>query len=46
MSAEIGLSLPGMHSLRWKFAEDEVAERRELSRGGGSAKDRLQALNG
>lgn len=29
MSAEIGLSLPGMHSLRWKFSEDELASKRE-----------------
>ncbi|MHB9003994.1 MAG: hypothetical protein ACYC6C_08005 [Coriobacteriia bacterium] len=28
MAAEIGLSLPGMHSLRWKFAENEVAAKR------------------
>ena len=47
MAAEIGLSLPGMHSLRWKFSEDEVAARREA--GGGSpvrssARDRLRAV--
>lgn len=29
MAAEIGLSLPGMHSLRWKFAEDELAGMRD-----------------
>jgi hypothetical protein len=47
MSAEIGLSLPGMHSLRWKFSEDEVAERREEARPDRqSARDRLRALNG
>jgi len=28
MGAEIGLSLPGMHSLRWKFGEDELAKKR------------------
>ena len=28
MEGELGLSLPGMHSLRWKFAEDQVALRR------------------
>jgi len=28
MEGELGLSLPGMHSLRWKFAEDEVAVKR------------------
>jgi hypothetical protein len=46
MSAEIGLSLPGMHSLRWKFSEDEVSERREEARPGKSARDRLRAING
>ena len=47
MSAEIGLSLPGMHSLRWKFSEDEVAERREEARPSrSSARDRLRAING
>jgi hypothetical protein len=47
MAAEIGLSLPGMHSLRWKFAEDELgAKRSEPARRGVSAKDRLRALNG
>lgn len=29
MEGELGLSLPGMHSLRWKFAEDQVAAKRE-----------------
>jgi hypothetical protein len=28
MEGELGLSLPGMHSLRWKFAADEVAAKR------------------
>lgn len=31
MSAEIGLSLPGMHSFRWKFSEDELAVKREAA---------------
>lgn len=48
MEAEIGLSLPGMHSFRWKFSEDEVAARRESSvapvRSAVSAKDRLAGL--
>lgn len=47
MGAEIGLSLPGMHSLRWKFSEDELsAKRAEVNpvRSGRSAKDRLAAL--
>lgn len=46
MSAEIGLSLPGMHSLRWKFSEDEVAEVRQEKQQAVSARDRLRALNG
>ena len=47
MAAEIGLSLPGMHSLRWKFSEDELGARRETkpaARQGRSAKDRLAAI--
>lgn len=47
MAAEIGLSLPGMHSLRWKFAEDELGERRSApTRSGSSVKDRLKAIQG
>jgi hypothetical protein len=42
MSAEIGLSLPGMHQWRWKFSADEVAERRESRPA--SVKDRLRAV--
>jgi hypothetical protein len=49
MAAEIGLSLPGMHSLRWKFSEDELAARREdagaVSRST-SVRNRLAAVNG
>ena len=47
MAAEIGLSLPGMHSFRWKFAEDELGAKRAASapaRSGLSAKDRLAGL--
>ena len=47
MGAEIGLSLPGMHSLRWKFSEDELGAKRAVSvpvRSGPSAKDRLAGL--
>lgn len=47
MSAEIGLSLPGMHSLRWKFSEDELSVKRAAAvpaRSGPSAKERLAAL--
>lgn len=47
MAAEIGLSLPGMHSLRWKFAEDELALKRdEKQKSSKSARDRLRAING
>lgn len=48
MAAEIGLSLPGMHSLRWKFAEDEVAARRDSAPApaGKSARDRLKVISG
>lgn len=46
MAAEIGLSLPGMHSLRWKFAEDELGARRvdRAPNQGQSVKDRMRAL--
>ena len=48
MAAEIGLSLPGMHSLRWKFSEDELGARREARPvavpAGPTAKDRWAAL--
>lgn len=47
MSGEIGLSLPGMHSMRWKFSEDEIAAKRSAAapvRSGPSAKDRLAGL--
>lgn len=47
MAAEIGLSLPGMHSLRWKFSEDELEAKRAGSvpvRSGPSAKARLAAI--
>jgi hypothetical protein len=48
MAAEIGLSLPGMHSLRWKFAEDELEAKRSAPASGPkktSARDRLKAIN-
>lgn len=43
MAAEIGLSLPGMHSLRWKFSEDELGAKRAEAptRSGPSARERL-----
>ena len=48
MAEEIGLSLPGMARLNWKFAEDELGARRSepVRKSGSSAKDRLRALNG
>ena len=47
MAAEVGLSLPGMHSLRWKFAEDELQKKRAApATKVVSARDRLKALNG
>lgn len=51
MSAEIGLSLPGMHQLRWKFAADELAEKRSeksvsAASAAGSVRDRLGAVGG
>lgn len=48
MEAELGLSLPGMHSLRWKFAEDELAEKRDEPTVSGlpSARDRWAARTG
>jgi hypothetical protein len=48
MGAEIGLSLPGMHSLRWKFSEDEITARRAVAPVAAprlSARDRLAAIN-
>lgn len=48
MAAEIGLSLPGMHSLRWKFSEDELAARRDeaVATGPVGARDRLKVIGG
>lgn len=49
MGAEIGLSLPGMHSLRWKFSVDELEAKRAAAavpeRSGPSARERMAALN-
>lgn len=45
MAGEIGLSLPGMHSLRWKFSTDELAERREVPQRQSSMKSRLRAVS-
>ncbi len=45
MAGEIGLSLPGMHSLRWKFSEDELAAKRaEAPSSPTGARSRLAAL--
>lgn len=52
MAGEIGLSLPGMHSLRWKLSADEVGEKRAekgeatAPKGAKSARDRMRLLNG
>lgn len=48
MEAELGLSLPGMHSLRWKFSEDELAEKRDepAESVGPSARARWNARTG
>jgi len=48
MEAELGLSTVGMNHLGWKFAEDEVAERRVegVRPERQSARDRLKAING
>lgn len=48
MEAELGLSLPGMHQLRWKIASDEIASRSEAAPAvvsASSARNRLKALN-
>ena len=48
MAAEIGLSLPGMHSMRWKFSVDELEAKRAAvvpERSGPSARERMAALN-
>ena len=46
--AELGLSTVGMGSLRWKFAVDELSEKRveDAPARGASARDRFKALNG
>ncbi|MEK6310131.1 MAG: hypothetical protein V4737_11565 [Curtobacterium sp.] len=52
MAAELGLSLPGMHSLRWKIADDELSAKRAEAETTNtrkpakrlSARDRLKAV--
>ena len=48
MEAELGLSMPAMNSLHWRFAEDELTSRRAASASpvssGPSMKDRWAAL--
>ena len=51
MEAELGLSIVGMNSLRWKISADEVAERRQAksaaaapARGAANVRQRLQAI--
>jgi hypothetical protein len=50
MAAELGLSLPGMHSLRWKFSEDELSVKRAAAtapvRTGPTAAERWAAAVG
>lgn len=49
MAAEIGLSLPGMHSLRWKLSTDELAEKRAEATevaSAASVRSRLGAVSG
>lgn len=50
MAAELGLSLPGMHSLRWKFSDDELGAKRTEQQASApkkkTARDRLRAING
>lgn len=46
MEGELGLSLPGMHSLRWKFSEDELAAKRVDVVPTAGARERLKALGG
>lgn len=46
-SAEIGLSLPGMHSQGWKFSEDELEARRDVEQElTPTQQARLRAVNG
>jgi len=49
MEAELGISTVGMNALRWKFAADELAEKREERVAGSVAsgvRDRLGAVSG
>jgi hypothetical protein len=47
MEGELGLSIPGMASLRWKFAEDEITAKRSAAqkRPATSARARLAAVD-
>lgn len=44
----LGISVPGMHSLRWRIAADEVAERRDAREPvkRSSSRDRLKVVTG
>jgi hypothetical protein len=46
LSDSLGLSQPGLRSLRWKISADEVTERRQAARpaAGASARERLAAV--
>lgn len=48
MEAELGLSTVGMNALRWKFAADEVGEKRATApaKRGRTVQSRLKAVNG
>lgn len=48
MEAELGLSTVGMNALRWKFASDELGEKRASvpAKRSSSVKSRLKAVNG
>ena len=48
MEGELGLSIPGMSSLRWKLSEDEMSERRSAPSlsSASSVKSRLAAAKG
>jgi hypothetical protein len=47
MEGELGISVPGMHSLRWKFSEDELEGRRDETRAApDGARTRLRAIGG
>ena len=44
MGDALGLTMPGMHSLRWKIAADETAAKRETSAPRSSSRDRFKVV--